>query len=86
MYCGKSWSPAVRPARVKPAATPGRLRVNVLPWAEASLDGAPIGRTPVDRGVAPGKHTLELHNPESGQRRTREIEVSRGGELNITEW
>lgn len=83
---GGTVSPAVRPARVKPAATPGRLRVNVLPWAEASLDGAPIGRTPVDRGVAPGKHTLELHNPESGQRRTREIEVSRGGELNITEW
>ncbi len=80
-------SPGVRrPARVRPTAVPGRLRVNVIPWAEASLDGAPIGRTPVDQRVAPGKHTLELRNPESGLRRAREIEVSRGGEVNITEW
>jgi tRNA A-37 threonylcarbamoyl transferase component Bud32 len=80
-------SPGVRrPARARPTAVPGRLRVNVIPWAEASLDGAPIGRTPVDQRVAPGKHTLELRNPESGLRRAREIEVSRGGEVNITEW
>ena len=73
-----------RAPRVRPV--PGRLRVNVIPWAEASLDGAPIGRTPIDRRVAAGKHTLELRNPESGQRRAREIEVGRGGEVNITEW
>ncbi len=77
---------ALRPARARPTVVPGRLRVNVIPWAEASLDGAPIGRTPVDQRVAPGKHTLELRNPESGLRRAREIEVSRGGEVNITEW
>lgn len=75
-----------RPGRVRPTAVPGRLRVNVIPWAEASLDGTPIGRTPVDQSVAPGKHTLELRNPESGLRRTREIEVGRGGEVTITEW
>lgn len=75
-----------RPARVKPVAAPGRLLVNVIPWAEVSLDGDALGRTPIDRSVAAGRHTLELRNPESGQRRTREIEVGRGGEVNITEW
>lgn len=75
-----------RPARVKTGAAPGRLLVNVIPWAEVSLDGDALGRTPIDERVAVGKHTLELRNPESGQRRTREIEVGRGAEVNITEW
>ncbi len=77
---------AGRSQRVRPALVGGRLRVNLIPWAEASLDGVAIGRTPIDRSVAPGRHTLELRNPDSGQRRSREIEVRRGGELNITEW
>ena len=75
-----------RSQRVRPAPLGGRLRVNLIPWAEVTLDGAAIGRTPIDRRVATGRHTLELRNPESGQRRSREIAVGRGGELNITEW
>lgn len=78
--------PSLRTSRVRVPQTPGRLRVNLIPWAEASLDGAPLGRTPIDRTIAPGRHTLELHNPGSGLRRSREIEVGRGGELDITEW
>ena len=77
---------AGRSQRVRPALVGGRLRVNLIPWAEVTLDGAAIGRTPIDRRVATGRHTLELRNPESGQRRSREIAVGRGGELNITEW
>lgn len=87
------------PARTRPAgaradaartpkevAARGRLRVNLIPWAQVRLDGEDLGRTPVDRAVAPGRHALELTNPETGQRRTRTIEVAAGGEAAIVEW
>lgn len=74
-----------RPPR-DPPREPGRLRVNLIPFAEVRLDGRPLGRTPIDERVAPGRHTLELHHPGSGQRRERTIELAAGGEVLVSTW
>ena len=47
--------------------------------AQVLLDGKPIGRTPFDGDIAPGKHKLEVVSPGK-LRETRLIEV-RAGEL-----
>ncbi len=67
------------------AAEPGRLRVNVLPWAEVTVDGRAHGRVPVDMELAAGRHRVRLDNPQLGAR-TYEIEVPAGGVHTITKW
>ncbi len=64
----------------------GRLRVNLVPWAEASVDGRALGRTPIDVALAPGSHRLLLVNPELGQRRSRDITIARGADTQIVDW
>ena len=75
----------VRPPRDLPRE-PGRLRINLIPFAEVRLDGRPLGRTPIDLSVEPGRHTLELHHPASGQRRERTIDLAAGGDLLVSTW
>nr|WP_276603271.1 serine/threonine protein kinase [Nannocystis pusilla] len=70
---------SARPAR-------GRLLVNLVPWAEVRVDGGPARRTPVDLDLAAGRHTLELSNPELGQRRTRAVTITRGAVTRVTDW
>jgi hypothetical protein len=62
----------------------GSLTVVVVPWAKVTLDGAPLGQTPV-RGhtVGAGRHTLELHNSELGKSERIPITILPGGELAI---
>ncbi|MCY0988006.1 serine/threonine protein kinase [Nannocystis sp. ILAH1] len=82
-------SPTVAPPRTRPTparAAHGRLLVNLVPWAEASVDGRTLGRTPLTVELAPGKHTLELQNPDLGQRRTRAITITRGADTHVTDW
>ncbi len=81
-------SSARLPARTRPREpTPvGRLWVNLVPWAEASIDGRSLGRTPITVELAPGRHHLVLVNPELGQRRSREIEIVRDTDTRITAW
>jgi serine/threonine-protein kinase len=47
-----------------PAATRGDLWVVVTPWADVSLDGQPLGSTPLRTSVEPGRHDLVLTHPE----------------------
>ena len=68
-----------------PAAEPGRLRVNVLPWAEVTVDGRSLGRVPIDVELTPGRHRVKLENPQLGAR-TFEIELPPGGVHRISEW
>jgi len=68
-----------------PAAEPGRLRVNVLPWAEVTVDGRALGRVPIDVELAPGHHRVKLDNPQLGER-SFEIELPAGGVHTISRW
>jgi hypothetical protein len=58
-------SPAADPGNA-PGAAPagtGRLKIVILPWAEAWLDGKPLGQTPiVGLKVAAGVHRIRLKN------------------------
>lgn len=54
-------SPAVQVA-------PGRLSINARPWAEVSLDGRAIGRTPIrDLEVPAGEHRVRFTHPTLGE-------------------
>jgi serine/threonine-protein kinase len=66
-------------------ATPGRLQVNVLPWAEVTVDGRSLGRVPVDVELPPGHHRVRLYNPQIGDR-TVVIELRAGGVHKISRW
>jgi serine/threonine-protein kinase len=84
------------PAAAEPAAAPapatsrkrarGKLSVNVLPYAEVKLDGAPLGRTPMRELVDAGRHTLELYNPDVPLRTRKVVQIAAGGELSVTQW
>lgn len=63
-----------------------RLLVNVVPYAEVTVDGRPFGRTPIDREVRAGKHTVELYNPETGRRATKRVTTHPDEPLRITAW
>jgi tRNA A-37 threonylcarbamoyl transferase component Bud32 len=81
--------PAPQPARRRDpprlAATPGRLQVNVLPWAEVFVDGRSRGRVPIDIELPPGHHRIRLHNPQLGEH-TLESELPAGGVHKISRW
>lgn len=82
-------APAAAPGPMRPAIAPrgrGRLKVNLMPYAEVSIDGHPRGQTPLDLPLRAGKHTVALYNPDSAQRRTLEIEIEPGGTASITAW
>jgi hypothetical protein len=49
---------------------PGTLQMNVVPWANVTLDGVSIGKTPLDKiELSPGRHDLVFTHPKLGQRR-----------------
>ncbi len=64
--------PGTRPA-VDPVAD-GRLVLTTRPWAEVSVNGEAVGKTPLVRELRlrPGSHTLRLRNPQT---RLVELEV-----------
>jgi serine/threonine protein kinase len=56
-------APALSPE--SSAAAPGFLLVVVSPWADVTVDGEPVGQTPLSRlSLAPGPHTVRLTHPE----------------------
>ncbi len=74
---------APEPPRPTPAPTPaqqwvhGQLMINSVPWSQVTVDGRPIGNTPI-RGlrVVAGVHTIELVNGlRPAQRTTRHVTV-----------
>jgi serine/threonine-protein kinase len=64
----------------------GRVKVNVIPWADVAIAGRRLGRTPVDADVPEGRHRLVLHNPDLGKRASRTVVVRPGETLLVTEW
>jgi hypothetical protein len=55
------------------------LNVNSLPWADVTLDGRPIGRTPIrGRQIPAGKHKVVLTNQLKGFSKTYVFTVKTG--------
>ncbi len=63
----------VEPGKVAAPIVPipnGSLSVNALPWAEVTVDGRPVGTTPLANvSVAIGNHEVVWRHPELGERR-----------------
>jgi serine/threonine protein kinase len=80
-------SPTARPAP-RPAADParrGRLKVGASPWAEVSVDGRRLGRTPGAWDLPAGGHQVELVFPGSGepQRKSYPVTIKPGEDLSL---
>jgi serine/threonine-protein kinase len=61
------------------AAGPGQVTIDARPWCNVTLDGRPLGQTPiVNRSVPAGQHTVVCTNPDLGRSRTQTIEVRPG--------
>jgi hypothetical protein len=58
----------------------------VVPWATVSLDGRPLGGVPIDLEVAAGRHRVTLHDPATGDRVEKWIELEPGGLQEVTSW
>jgi hypothetical protein len=78
----------VRPERDRPTAPTarGRLKINLVPYAQVAIDGVARGDTPLDLSLPAGRHRLELINPQIGRRTTRTIDVPADGVLEVTRW
>ncbi|MCI0571878.1 MAG: protein kinase [Myxococcaceae bacterium] len=73
-------SPGREPIRL------GRLSIRANPWAEAFVDGKPLGQTPLsDVPLLAGRHRLVLRNPELGAERRRVVNVPAGGHAVVKE-
>jgi hypothetical protein len=49
----------------------GGLSLNAVPWAQAFVDGAPVGETPIANIQVPiGPHDILFRHPQLGERRT----------------
>jgi hypothetical protein len=47
----------------------GALSINARPWAEVTLDGKPVGQTPIaNLNVSLGSHQLVFRHPDLGER------------------
>lgn len=76
-------APATPPTAAEPEAPKatargtGLLRLNSRPWSQVSVDGKPMGNTPL-MGVplSAGTHQIELVNPSLGMTKKFEIEVA----------
>lgn len=58
---------AAPPVTPRPAVTEvsGMLQLRVKPWAEVTVDGAPVGTTPLKPlPLSPGAHTVRFVHPE----------------------
>ncbi len=63
---------------------PGSVNVNALPWASVSIDGAPVGDTPLaNLALAAGPHDVVFKHPEFGERRVK-VTVTAGTPLRVT--
>jgi len=59
--------------------TPGRVAVFVKPWGRVSVDGEQRGITPMaPLLLSPGRHTIQVVNPETGKRDRRTFELGPG--------
>jgi hypothetical protein len=58
----------------------GTLRINVLPWANVTVNGRSLGQTPIaPRQVFAGRYTVRIENPTLEKSETRVVNVPSGG-------
>ncbi|CAN5842114.1 hypothetical protein BH18ACI5_BH18ACI5_18870 [soil metagenome] len=56
------------------APAPGMVTIDAVPWADVSIDGQPVGRTPLGPlPLMPGVHTLVFKHPAGGTDNPRVI-------------
>jgi len=70
-------TPVPAPAEPPPAAAePVPVAINAIPWAEVSVDGRPLGETPL-AGIrlAPGPHTFRARMPD-GTTREQTVDIA----------
>jgi PEGA domain len=61
---------AGRTASVAISLPSGRLSVNAVPWADVSINGSPVGTTPLGQLSVPiGTHEVVFRHPQLGERR-----------------
>ena len=62
----------------------GTLSISALPWAEVSVDGRPIGQTPIGNlSVSLGTHEIVWRHPEHGERRQTVLVGSQAVRLGV---
>ncbi|MCA9613965.1 MAG: protein kinase [Myxococcales bacterium] len=74
------------PEVVEPDPVPsrGQITVHATPWAEVSLDGRPLGTTPIRRTtLSAGAHVLVFENPPLGRSLRVPVRVEPGQSLRI---
>lgn len=66
-------------AAIAIAAPTARLNVNARPWADVSIDGEPVGQTPMaNLELAVGTHEVVFRHPQLGSRTERIVVSARG--------
>lgn len=61
------------------AEAPGFFTIDTFPWTNVSIDGRPMGQTPLVKvQVSPGPHTVVLENSTENIRQTTTINVKSG--------
>jgi serine/threonine-protein kinase len=68
-----------RPAAPAASSGTGVLRLNSLPWSQVTVDGKPVGNTPLMNLPLPaGAHTIRMVNPDMGLTKTIKVTVKAG--------
>lgn len=79
---GKYVAPGDEPAAgAAPSASgdTGTLKLNSVPWSEVYVDKKHVGHTPLHGIQLPaGRHTIELTNPDTGMRKTLQVQLRAG--------
>jgi serine/threonine-protein kinase len=58
---------------------PGQLTFDARPWCQVSIDGSPVGQTPiVNRTLPSGSHRITCTNPDLGASRTLTVQIRAG--------
>jgi serine/threonine-protein kinase len=69
-------------APVQPVATdaaPGFLTLNTTPWSKVSIDGEPVGSTPIfKKKLSAGAHTLVLVNEGASIQKSQTVTIKPG--------
>lgn len=61
------------------SSEPGTLQVTAAPWADVSVDGRPVGTTPMAPiSLTPGPHSVVLRNSDLGATRSYTVTVKPG--------
>jgi len=77
--------PEGEPPTAPPIPTTGTLTVRVHPWAEVTVDGRAVGRTPVvGHELTAGPHVVRASNAQLGWSREETVQIEAGGSRTVT--